>query len=126
MNTVTLIASVVLGAAFVVAGGSKLVAGPTWRDQARGLGAPAWLSPIVPWVELTVGALLIAQVGRPYMAIVAIVLLLVFSVAIIVRLARGEHPPCACFGAWSAKPIGPGHLARNAVLLAIAVLALFQ
>ena len=31
------------------------------------------------------------------------VILLAFSALLSVRLARGQRPPCACFGSWSAK-----------------------
>jgi hypothetical protein len=49
---------------------------------------------------------------------------LVLFTALLVRLiARGEHPPCACFGGFSARPIGWGHVARNAVFLGLAVIA---
>jgi uncharacterized membrane protein YphA (DoxX/SURF4 family) len=122
---VSLIASVLLGVAFVVAGASKLAAREQWMTQAVGLGAPFFLAPYVPWVELAVGALLIAQVAEPVPVLVAIALLLLFSALIAKRLSEGRHPPCACFGAWSAKAIGPEHLARNGVLLVLAALALY-
>jgi uncharacterized membrane protein YphA (DoxX/SURF4 family) len=122
---VSLVASVLLGVAFVVAGASKLAARQAWTTQAVGLGAPFFLAPYVPWVELTVGALLIAQVAEPVPVLVAIALLLLFSALIAKRLSEGRHPPCACFGAWSAKPIGPEHLMRNGLLLVLAVLALY-
>ena len=113
---VALIAAIVVGVAFVVAGASKLAAGRAWPAQARGLGAPAWSIPVLPWVELVIGAALVAQLGRAIAAAAALALLVLFSVLITVRLRQGDRPPCACFGAWSAKPIGVGHLARNAVL----------
>lgn len=125
MNAVSLIASIVLGVAFVVAGGSKIAAGPAWPVHAQALGAPAIAAPILPWVELSVGAALMAQLFEPVAALVAIALILAFSVLIIRRLSQGRRPVCACFGAWSAKPIGPGHLVRNAVMLVLGVLALF-
>jgi hypothetical protein len=40
-----------------------------------------------------------------------------------VRLKEGRRPPCACFGPWSARPIGPGSIARNVALIALALLA---
>ena len=54
----------------------------------------------------------------------ALVLLVAFTGLIALRLARGEHPPCACFGAWSAKPIGPSHLLRNGALIVLSIVAL--
>ena len=125
MDTVSLVASILVGVAFLVAGGSKIAAGGSWPAQARGLGAPVWTIPIVPWAEIVVGALLIAQAVPPWPAVAALVMLVGFTALIVNSLAHGRRPPCACFGAWSAKPIGPGHLARNAVLIGLAVVALF-
>jgi uncharacterized membrane protein YphA (DoxX/SURF4 family) len=124
LDLVGALAAVVVGISFVVAGGSKLAAGESWPSQAKGLGAPRWTIPIVPWVELALGAALIAQLWRRASAALAIALLLAFTAMIANRLRQGEHPPCACFGAWSASPIGPGHLLRNAALIAVAAIAL--
>lgn len=124
VEVIAVVASVVLGIAFVVAGGSKIAAGRAWPSQARELGAPRWAIPVVPWVEIAVGAALIAQFVPPWPTLAALVLLGAFTVLIGVALAHGRHPPCACFGAWSAKPIGAGHLARNAALILLALLTL--
>jgi len=125
VTTAAVIASVVLGLAFVVAGGAKLAAGDEWPAQARGLGAPLIAIPIVPWIELVVGAALVFRLIPPWPALAALVLLAAFSALIGRRLMHGEHPPCACFGAWSARPIGPMNLVRNAglALLGLASLA---
>ncbi|HTH05481.1 MAG TPA: MauE/DoxX family redox-associated membrane protein, partial [Ilumatobacteraceae bacterium] len=109
MEVVSIVASVLLGIAFVVAGASKLAAREAWPTQAVGLGTPFFLVPYVPWVELAVGAALIVQVAKPIPQFAAIMLLLLFSALIAKRLSEGRRPPCACFGAWSAKPIGPEH-----------------
>ena len=122
---IPVVASVVVGAVFLVAGGSKVAAGPQWPVQARGLGAPTVLIPIVPWVEIAIGALLVVQFGRRPAAVAALGVLAAFTTLIAWQLARGRRPPCACFGAWSAKPLGVGHLARNGALIALGVLALF-
>ena len=123
MTTVGLVAALLVGAAFVVAGASKLAAGAAWPAQARDLGAPAWTTPIVPWFELVVGASLLVGLVRPVPAVLALGALIVLSALIGARLREGRRPPCACFGAWSAKPIGATHIARNAVLALLAVLA---
>ena len=73
MSVVALVASILVGLAFVLAGASKLAAGDGWAAQAEGLGAPPFTVRIVPWFELTLGAALIAQLGEPVPAIVAIV-----------------------------------------------------
>src|SRR5262245_15754736 len=123
MEVVSFVASVLLGIAFVVAGASKLADREAWPMQAVGLGTPFFLVPYVPWFELALGGTLIAQVAKPIPQYVAIVVLLLFSALIARRLSEGRHPACACFGAWSAKPIGPGHLLRNLALLVLALLA---
>jgi uncharacterized membrane protein YphA (DoxX/SURF4 family) len=124
VDTVSSVAAVVLGATFVLAGAAKVAAGSMWRAQAVQLGAPAWVAPIVPWAELLVGAALVSQLVEPVAAALALAMLLAFTALIGVRLARGEHPPCACFGAWSATPVGPRHLVRNAALLIVGIVAL--
>ena len=124
MEVVSFIASVLLGVAFLVAGASKLAARDAWPTQAVGLGTPFFLVPYVPWFELALGGTLIAQVAKPIPQYVAIIVLLLFSALIAKRLSEGRRPACACFGAWSAKPIGPEHLLRNAGLLVLGVLAL--
>ncbi len=121
MSSLAVVASVLLGLAFVVAGGSKVAAGPAWPEQARGLGAPSFVIPVVPWFEIGLGAVLIVQLAPVAAGVVALATLLVFTGLIARRLAQGRHPPCACFGAWSAKPLGPGHLVRNGVLIVLAV-----
>ena len=57
--------------------------------------------------------------------LVALLLLGSFTALIVRRLAEGKRPPCACFGAWSAKPLGAGHVVRNGALIVLAVLALW-
>jgi len=122
-DLIVLFASIIIGVVFLVAGGSKIAAGPGWPVQARGLGAPAATIPVVPWAEIAIGAALVVQVGRRPAALAALAMLIVFTVLIVRQLMRGNHPPCACFGAWSAKPLGPGHVVRNVALVVVAGLA---
>jgi hypothetical protein len=119
------IAAVGLGAIFVVAGAAKLALGAAWPAQARAMGAPMPIATVVPGVELVIGATLIARIAMPLPALAAIVLLVSFSVLIARQLVDGRHPPCACFGAWSHRPLSGAHLVRNAVLVAVAVVALW-
>ncbi|MGA1162389.1 MAG: MauE/DoxX family redox-associated membrane protein [Ilumatobacteraceae bacterium] len=123
MDTLRLVTSIALGLVMCAAGASKIRMGKAWIAQGRELGAPPAVLPIVPWIEIAIGALLIAQVATAVVAIVALVVLQLFILLLIVNLGRGHRPPCACFGAWSAKPLGWGHVARNAVFMVLAVLA---
>jgi hypothetical protein len=78
----------------------------------------------VPWIEVGLGALLVVQWSRPLVAALAAALLLVFSALLVVRLAQGRRPPCACFGGFSTRPIGPWSVVRNVALVGLAVSAM--
>ena len=125
MSAVGLVASIALGVVFLVSGGSKIAAGPAWPQQAADLGAPAIVVPILPWFEIVLGAILVMQLAPVAAAVAALGVLAVFTVLIVRQLSQGRHPPCACFGAWSAKPLGTGHVARNSGFMVLGVLALF-
>ncbi|MGD9705445.1 MAG: MauE/DoxX family redox-associated membrane protein [Acidimicrobiia bacterium] len=116
-------AAAVLGIAMLIAGGGKL-ASPSWPEHARGLGAPAWSVPVVPWIEIGLGALLVVQWMRVLVAALTAALLLVFTALLVLRLAQGRRPPCACFGGLSTRPIGPWSVARNVALVLLAVTAM--
>jgi uncharacterized membrane protein YphA (DoxX/SURF4 family) len=117
---VIVIASAALGVVFLLSGILKIASPQQWRSQSAGLGVPGFVAAVVPFAELVVGALLVTQVARRPVALVAAALLVGFTTLLVLRLAQGRRPPCACFGAWSTKPIGWGNVVRNAALLAIA------
>ena len=116
------LAAVVLGIVLLVAGIAKR-ADREWPLDAAALGTPAWAIPVLPWFEMLLGAVLVSGLARPAAAALAGVVLLALTGLLILNLARGRRPPCACFGASSRRPIGPGSLVRNLVLLALAVIA---
>jgi uncharacterized membrane protein YphA (DoxX/SURF4 family) len=116
------LAAVVLGIVLLVAGIAKR-ADRRWPQDAAALGTPDWAIPVLPWFEMLLGAVLVSGVARPVAAALAGVVLLAFTGLLILNLARGRRPPCACFGASSRRPIGPGSLVRNVVLLALALIA---
>ncbi len=121
-GTVGAIAAAVVGAVLVVSGVAKLATPRRWRTQAEELGVP-WAAGPLPYVEIVLAALLVAQVGRHVVAWCAVALLVSFTTLLSIRLAQGRRPPCACFGSLSSKPIGRWDLVRNAVLIGIAILA---
>jgi uncharacterized membrane protein YphA (DoxX/SURF4 family) len=118
---VIVIASVLLGAVFVLSGITKLAAMHQWRSQAADLGVHSSVARALPVAELAIGALLIAQIARRPLAIVAGVLLAAFTTLLVVRLSQGRRPPCACFGALSSKPISWASVTRNAAFMILAV-----
>lgn len=123
MHAVGVVAAVVVAVVLLVAGVGKVARPAEWRSQAAGMDVAAPVATVVPFVELVLGALLLVQVQRHVVAWAAVGLFAVFTGLIALRLAQGRRPPCACFGSLSVRPIGPGHLARNAVFIACAVLA---
>ncbi len=120
------VARIVLGALFLASGALKL-RDPSWPGAARAMGAPRWTVPLIAPVEIVLGAALAAGVAKPWPAWLALGLLAVFSAALVrvLRHPHDERPACACFGRWSAKPVGAGSILRNGALAALAVLALF-
>jgi hypothetical protein len=112
---------VVLGVIFLFAAVAKISSPRQWQMQAADLGVPGGIAMAVPFVEAVVGALLVTQLVRRIVAVVAAAMLLAFSVLLVTRLRQGRRPPCACFGALTAKPIGWSNVARNAVFLGVAV-----
>lgn len=113
-----------LGAVLVVAGAIKLAAGERWLVQADGLGVEAPVARAVPWAELVVGAATATQVVEPWSAVAALVLLAAFTAFLVVRLRAGVRAPCACFGSLSARPMSWRDVARNAVLMGLALVAI--
>jgi len=122
-STVGVVAALLVAVVLLVAGVSKLATPAQWRAQAAGLGVPQLLTTVTPFVELGLGALLLVQMQRHAVAWFAVALFGTFTALLVLRLAQGERPPCACFGSLSSKPIGPGHLVRNAVFMGLAMLA---
>lgn len=115
-------AGAVVGLVLLISGASKLVS-PGWPLQAADLGVPTWVARLVPPVELVLGALLVVGVAQPWAPWLAVVLLVAFTTLLVLRLAQGRRPPCACFGRLSQRPIGWWSVARNVVLVALAVVA---
>jgi uncharacterized membrane protein YphA (DoxX/SURF4 family)/thiol-disulfide isomerase/thioredoxin len=128
--TLVLIARLLLGAVFAVAGFAKLSDRRGTEEAAVAFGAPkptaAPLAIIIPAAELTAAALLLPAATATAGAVISLALLLVFSVAIAVSLARGRAPACHCFGQLHSAPAGPKTLARNVVLAALAAFVLLD
>jgi uncharacterized membrane protein YphA (DoxX/SURF4 family) len=91
--------------------------------------SPIWGEHLVamtlPWVELVAGLALITGQRARAGAVVTLVLMLFFTVAVGAAWARGLDFRCGCFGKASATTIGPAKFAENlgyTLLAAIAAL----
>jgi uncharacterized membrane protein YphA (DoxX/SURF4 family) len=94
---------------FATAGLAKLTDLGSSRRAVAGFGlpkAPAWLAgTLLPPIELSAAAALVPHRSVPWGAAAALVLLLVFTVAIAVNLIRGRAPECHCFGQVHSAPV---------------------
>ncbi|MFF3710328.1 MauE/DoxX family redox-associated membrane protein [Streptomyces phaeochromogenes] len=120
-----LIGRLVLAGVFLLAGLTKLIDRSGTQEAARALGVPTAVTgvtaAILPPVEIAVAISLLPATSALWGAMGALGLLLAFSIAILAALARGQRPPCHCFGQIQAKPLGWITLVRNLVFAGIAV-----
>ncbi len=109
-----------LAVVFLGSGIAKLSVRGWARDTATALKLPFLVTQSTPLVELLVGAGLVA--GVRLVPVAALGLLIAYTGVLLVALANadGDAPPCACFGR-TAKPITWLTVARNAALIAIAL-----
>ena len=78
---------------------------------------------MLPAAEIVLGALLISQLGGPWVPLAALALLLAFTAAIVRVVARGRAVPCACFGELSVRPVDGLTVARNLALCTLTLVA---
>ena len=113
-----------LATVFLVAASVKLAAPTTTATQFERLGVPipAVAARIVPAVELVlVPVLFIAPRAG---AAASLVLLTAFTVVIVGAVRAGIDVSCGCLGSVSQEPVSPATVARNLVLVAMALAAL--
>jgi peroxiredoxin len=124
VDVVLLLARVGLAAVFAAAALGKLADRDGVRLALERFGVPARLLATIgvalPVVELLVAGGLMFVASAAWAAVGAVALLLVFCVAIVRLLARGETPNCHCFGSVGSAPVGRRTLARDLVLVAVA------
>lgn len=126
MSIALLGARLLLGAVFLVAAAGKLRDREAFRRSVAAFGFPASLagaaSVLIPIIEIVAAILIIRAPSAWLGARASLTLLLVFTAAIAINLARGRTPSCSCFGSAASEPIGPATLVRNLALAACALL----
>src|SRR5215210_7187777 len=108
MNAGVLVARLLLGGVFVVAGVG---------ERSARIAAVA-----LPIAELATAAALLVQPLAIWGAAAALLLLVAFTGAMVNALARGDAPDCGCFGALQSAAVSRRQVVRNTVLGALAVL----
>jgi uncharacterized membrane protein YphA (DoxX/SURF4 family) len=119
LSPVGVVARALVGLVLLAAGALK-ARDPSWPESARRFGLPRPAAIALPWLEVAIGALLVAQYGGRATALAALVLLAAFTAGVALRVSRHDDVPCACFGALSTARVTGRTLARNVVLIALA------
>ena len=121
-------ARLVVGGLFVVAGALKLGDPTAFATEIANYHfmpelAP-WLAVTLPATELVVGATLLAAPSpwRRAASLLAMGLLVMFTIAIVHVVRAGINVDCGCFGG-NTGPVTAWTAARDVVLLALAALA---
>ncbi|MHB8659668.1 MAG: MauE/DoxX family redox-associated membrane protein [Solirubrobacteraceae bacterium] len=118
------LARVLLAGVFLVAGVAKLRDRKSFADTLEGFGTRGSLVPalavLLPALECAVAGLLLVPATSSAGALGALALLLSFSVAVGVALARGRTADCGCFGKDRTGPLSVQTLVRNGVLAGFA------
>lgn len=124
METILLIARLILAAVFGVAGVSKAADPAGTRRALIGFGVPASLAALLgsslALVEITVALALLPLNTAWLGGVAALALLILFAAAIGLNLARGKSPDCHCFGQIHSEPVSWRTLVRDLALAAMA------
>ena len=78
---------------------------------------------VTPWIELLVGLSLVLRVKPRAGAVLALAMMLVFTVAVAAAWARGLDFRCGCFGKAGAQSIGARKFLENVALTLLATAA---
>jgi len=112
-----------------VAGMAKLL-DPSRRTAVQDFGVPETLAKplaiLLPLAELAVAVAFLPARSAWAASLAAAGLLTLFAAAIASNLARGRRPACRCFGQLHSAPIGWRSVARNGVLIALALAVVSQ
>jgi len=119
-----------LSGLFGIAGIAKLVDRRGTLEAVQNFGVPARYAALVqtllPLMEVAVAiGLLFGNVAK-WSALVGLLLLGVFVVAISFNLYRGNNPECHCFGQIYSRPLGWGTLLRNGAFAVCAGLVVWR
>lgn len=118
---IVLVARLLLAAVFALSAFGKLGRRPQTESTLAAFGVPARLHrPVavaLPLAELAIALALLPAVSAPYAGVAALLLLVAFTVAVGLALARGDAVDCNCFGSLRASRITGWTLARNLALL---------
>lgn len=119
---------ILIGALFAVAALAKLGDLHAFAEQIHNFRLVPWglenLSAItLPWIELVAALALVFGVRARAGGVVAAVLTALFTVAVLIAMARGLDVECGCFGTGDATRVGLLKVVENLAMLAVALTA---
>ena len=124
----TTIARLLLALVFVVAAVGKLTDRPGVVTAAEALGVPGSMArpvaALLPVVELGVASALVWGPTAVVGAAAGLFVLALLTGLVVLNLRHGRRPACHCFGRVDDAPIGTSTVARNLILMALAVAVL--
>jgi uncharacterized membrane protein YphA (DoxX/SURF4 family) len=123
-DVVSSVCALIITGVFWWAGIAKLRSRVNTQSAFKNLGLPIpnLLSTIVPLAEIGIGAVMILQ--QRFGAVLAIVLLGVFTAFLVGKLRTGSAVSCGCFGSAQTTPVSWITIGRNAALIALGVFAM--
>src|ERR1700733_14968252 len=126
----SIISRLLLAVVFAIAGIAKLSDLGGTRKTLADFGVPEFLARgaalLQPLFELACAAALIPSISAWWGAAGVLAMLLLFTGAIVVNMARGRTRDCHCFGQLHSERIGWKTIVRNASLSAVAALVVWQ
>jgi Methylamine utilisation protein MauE. len=126
ISLILLIVRGILAYVFLIAGWSKARHLDLFvREVAEYQLLPAYLikpfATILPYIEITLGIMLVTGWWIKIVAILAAILYLIFIVAITINLMRGRTPDCGCSGGSAHKKISIRLVMRDFGLLLLSI-----
>lgn len=121
-------AQLLVGVVFLVAALAKIADLNTFATQLHNYRMmPVWsenlVAMVLPWVELLAAFSLLFGVRPRSGAVIVFAMMLVFTVAVGVAMARGLDVSCGCFGKVLSSKVGFQKLLENVGLLLLAGIA---
>lgn len=130
MGPVLLVSRFILAATFLIAAVAKIADCAHTHKSVIAFGISrkfaSLLAGALPIIESSIAIALLSASYAWQGGIGALMLLVLFTVAIAINLARGRAPICRCFGRASSSPVGVAALLRTEMLIAVAALVVWQ
>ncbi|MEN6295698.1 MAG: MauE/DoxX family redox-associated membrane protein [Chloroherpetonaceae bacterium] len=119
---VLLICRIVVGLMFIVVGVGKIANPEEFAKEIANYQILPYLfvnitAIIIPWIELFAGILLLLGVQTKSSSIVIAVMTVVFTIAVIIAIAKGLNIECGCYSNIASQQVGLPKVLENIGLL---------